>query len=171
MEKSDIVIKKLSKKTLSGALEVLDKVFGNNPEDKMQYTRGFNTSLGETKYLHLYPNGKPAYLYYFIAIDKKSNKVVGTTGLYSYPEDDKKGITWLGWYCVDPDFRNKGIGTKLLDFSIQKAKEMKKSKLRIWTVDDFSLKKSFDMYKRRGFKIINLQDKKDDRVYLELKSF
>ena len=31
---------------------------------------------------------------------------------------------WMSWYCVDPDMRGQGIGKMLIEFAIEKAREL-----------------------------------------------
>ena len=166
-----IIIKPLSKNNLNGALKVLDKVFGKNPNDRKTYYNAFLGSLDMDKYIPLKDKAKPTYLQYFVAWEKTRKIVVGTTGLYAYREfgTEKFG---LGWYCVDPDFRGKGIGSLLLDFTIQLARQKKRKFLELWTLTDPQEEKAHRIYEKRGFKITKkekLPEEKYETVYMELK--
>ena len=172
MQNNTVVIEPLSEKTLKGALKVLDTVFGYHKKDKEMYTNAFAGSLNMNKYKLL--NGrkeKPTYLQYYVAIDKKSKKVVGTTGLYAHSELGP-GKMGTGWFCVDPNFRGKGIGKLLLDFTIEKARERKAPILFLWTTADPSEKVAHEMYEGRGFKIVKKEkslDYKYEVINMELK--
>ncbi|MEK6858284.1 MAG: GNAT family N-acetyltransferase [Nanoarchaeota archaeon] len=171
-KKNLIVIRPLSKYNLKGALEVLDKVFGESEEDKFGYTRGFNASLGNKKYLAMYPAERPKYLKYFVALDKKTGKVVGTTGLYAYEKDWRDNAFSTGWFGVDPVYRGLGIGKQLLTFTIEKAKKLKRKYLRLWTSDTELTETARKMYESRGF-IITAEKKEAGKdyttIYMELK--
>ncbi|MEK6801007.1 MAG: GNAT family N-acetyltransferase [Nanoarchaeota archaeon] len=168
----DVKIEPLSEKTLKGSLKLLDKVFGRNKKDKERYHNAFPGSLDMKNYVLLNnKKEKPDYLQYYIAIDKKSKKVIGTTGLYSYPEYKDKKLG-LGWYCIDPKFRGKGIGSFLLDFTIQKAREKQKKILELWTTKNPKEEKAHLIYKNKGFKIVKREkwpDEKYEIIYMQLK--
>lgn len=169
---TDIIIKPLSKNNLKGALQVLDKVFGTSEEDKWWYTRGFNASLKSKKYLAMYPDEKPLYLKYFVAINKKTKKVLGTTGLYAYQKDWDDNAFSTGWFGVDPKYRDQGIGKLLLEFTIKKAKKLERKYLRLWTSDTPETETARKMYEKRGFVITKkekIKGKDYTTVYMELK--
>jgi GNAT superfamily N-acetyltransferase len=78
--------------------------------------------------------------------------VLGTTRLYSLEKDEKEAY-WLGWYCVDPAFRGKGIGGKLLDHAIRKAKERDKKFLRLYTSTSPEEKSAQHIYDSRALEL------------------
>lgn len=168
----EIIIEPLSEKTLRGTLSVLDKVFGHNQKDKEMYHNAFPGSLDREQYKLLFgKKEKPTYLQYYVTIDKGSNKVVGTTGLYAYTGDSNKRFG-TGWFCVDPTYRGKGIGKLLLDFTIDKARKLKRKILHLWTSMDPIEQTANKMYEKRGFVITKrerLPDQQSDIIYMELK--
>lgn len=167
-----IIIEPLSQRTLKGALEVLDKVFGSDPDDKKWYTRAFHASLGDKKYQSAYSGQRPKYLQYFVAMDKKNDRVVGTTGLYAYKKELDDNAFSTGWFSVDPIYRGKGIGKLLLEFTIKEAKRLKRTLLRLWTSDLPDTEVARTMYKKRGFVITGTEKEKGKNyttIYMELK--
>lgn len=48
---------------------------------------------------------------------------IGLTGVYVEENLDNKSI-WLSWFCVLPQFRNKGFGTAMLKDTIEYAKSL-----------------------------------------------
>lgn len=80
---------------------------------------------------------------YWLAVDEVSRKVIGTTGLYSYKKD-KKEVSWLGWTCVTPEFRGQGIGGKLVNFAIEKARAEGQNFLRLYASNHPSLRQGTD---------------------------
>jgi GNAT superfamily N-acetyltransferase len=157
-------IEPLSTGTLQGALEVLDKVFGD-PEDKIWYTRAFTLSLQDNPVL----DEGPVSLEYFVAIDEC--KVVGTTGLYAYEKDAAQNIYSIGWFGVDPAYRGRGIGHELLEFTIKEAIRRDAPVLNLWTTDSPKLSKARQMYERRGFIVTETEQGEYDypTVYMTLK--
>jgi GNAT superfamily N-acetyltransferase len=89
---------------------------------------------------------------YFVAVDKE-NRVLGTTGLYQTSKDQAEAL-WLGWMSVRPAYRGKGIGQKLLDFSIDEAKKENVDYLRLFTSTSRGERAAQPLYERAGLKIV-----------------
>jgi GNAT superfamily N-acetyltransferase len=164
-----ITIEKLTKKHLEEASALANFVFKSEP---ILPGVAFEASLDKKKFEEL--NGisenKIASLEYFVAVDK-AEKVLGTTGLYSL-EKDKKDVCWLGWYCVDSKFRGKHIGSKLLDYSIDLARERGKKFLHLYTSPSDDEKKAQNVYDSRGFKTTGTEKNEKNKfeiIYKELK--
>lgn len=82
----------------------------------------------------------------------EAGRVVGVTGLYE-DEDDAPAALWLGWFCVDPAHRGRGLGSALLDFSISEAHRSNKAFLRVLTSDAPEEQAAQSLYERRGLVI------------------
>lgn len=89
---------------------------------------------------------------YFLAVDKE-NRVLGTTGLYQTAKDQGDAL-WLGWMSVRPAYRGKGIGQKLLDFSIDEAKRSNVDYLRLYTSTYKGEAAAQPLYERVGLKVV-----------------
>ncbi len=63
-------------------------------------------------------------------------------------------VVWLGWYCVRPDQRGKGLGRELIEWTIDKAKEQGFKKLKLYTSEDPEEAKAQEIYENYGFKIV-----------------
>jgi len=85
-------------------------------------------------------------------------QVVGTTGLYNYRQDADEAV-WLFWYCVAPEERGKGIGTKLLTHTIKKAKTMNVDYLRLYTSDDTNEREAQILYEKHGLNEVKRKNK------------
>ena len=103
-------------------------------------------------------------LEYYIT-KSEDDKVVGITGLYSRRKDSNEAL-WLGWFAVHPNYRKKGIGNKLLQFSIDEAKKRGKKYLRLYTSTAKSEQDSHNLYEKVGFKKIK---EEGNILYYELK--
>lgn len=162
-----IKIKKLTERYLEDAKVLTNSVFRF---EKIPPGVSLEASLDKQKLkiMNLGEKNKILTLEYFIAVDGKE-KMLGISGIYSL--DKEKNTYWLGWYCVDPKHRGKGIGGKLLDFTIRKARNRGKKFLRLYTSPSDDEKKALKVYESRGFKTI--RRKKDKRskhevIYQEL---
>ncbi len=77
------------------------------------------------------------------------NEIIGITGLYSYV-DKWPNDAWIGWYGVKKEYRNKGFGSQILEWTINKAKEEEYETIRLYT-DMNENKKAIELYKKNGF--------------------
>jgi len=163
-------IEPLSYETLDDAINLVNKVFLNqNLFEKASWA--FQLSLKNTWTVRIILGVVGVTeARYWVAIDENSRKVIGTTGLYSYKQD-KDEAYWLGWTCVSPSARGQGIGSKLVDFSIQKGKTEAKKFLRLYTSTDPNRATARVLYEKRGFRLIG-EDKmwgnKLKKLYFEL---
>jgi len=101
---------------------------------------------------------------YWIALDDEVDKVAGVIGIYEEVEDADEAC-WLGWFCVDPAFRKRGIGTMLLDYAIDQANKLGKRYLRLYTSTDSSEAVAQQVYEKRGFRIMDERPRKSVGEY------
>ncbi len=96
------------------------------------------------------------FLDFWGAIDPQTGRLLGITGLYQCTCDAEEAV-WLAWFCVAPEVRRKGIGSQLLDFSIEQAKRTGKQYLRLYTSDMSNEAAAQILYDSRG---LNVTEKK-----------
>jgi len=77
-------------------------------------------------YLQHIQNGDPAYY-----IVKEKDDIVGISGIYIEPFEPD--TAWLGWYGVKAKYRKKGYGTKILNHTIEIAKQSGFKYFRLYT--------------------------------------
>ncbi|MFA6088801.1 MAG: GNAT family N-acetyltransferase [Candidatus Woesearchaeota archaeon] len=164
----NIEIVPLSKNYLEEAIQVLNKVFPEQ-DDEENVDTCFKASLNYNKYKDILNKWKIPKLEYFLAIDEDKNKVVGSTGIYEM--DDDLNSAWVGWTAVSDDYRQKGIGKKLVTHSINEAKKRGYKIMKLHTVDIDYQKNAHKLYESLGFKLINREKEREighDRLYYEL---
>lgn len=165
-----ILIQPLTKSHLQEAGEMANKVF---PDTEVPPMIGLEACLDRkvVERLNSEHGGQFNWLKYWTAFDDDLNKITGVVGVYEEFEDAETAC-WLGWYCVDPTFRNKGIGTLLLAYAINETKKLHKRYLRLYTSTNPSRSVAQKMYENTGFKIMKNQPRKKDNkheiIYLEL---
>jgi GNAT superfamily N-acetyltransferase len=93
------------------------------------------------------------------AVDEGSDEVVGLTGLYARRRDAEEAV-WLGWFCVAPERRGTGLGTLLLDFSIEQAHRTNKQYLRLYTSDAPNCAAAQRLYEKKGFAIVRVKKRR-----------
>lgn len=83
-------------------------------------------------------------------------------------EDSKAKALYIDRFGVNIDFQRKGIGCKMLDFAVEKAKEKNIGFLRLFVVDrNFP---AIKLYEKYGFKRMNgvfNEPIKEDIIYTE----
>ena len=82
-------------------------------------------------YLNSFTSKKDYYIVY------ENNKIVGITGLYVDEFTQEKGVVWLGWFGVMPEYRRKGLGKKILELTIEMAKKKGFDTLRLYTLSTY----------------------------------
>jgi GNAT superfamily N-acetyltransferase len=86
-------------------------------------------------------------------IDAQTKELLGTAGLYLYTRDALEAV-WLAWFCVAPEARERGIGSRLLAFSIEQARATNRRYLRLYTSDDSREAATQRLYASRGLRIV-----------------
>ena len=125
--------------------------------------RTLRASLHPEKYL-VYKKLGIDRLEYWVALSPVTDDILGLVGLYTQIQDDTDAI-WLGWYCVDPQHRGHKIGSKLLEFAINKAKKRNKKFLHLYTTDDDEYATARKQYEKLGFEHY---DTKSSEFYYKL---
>jgi GNAT superfamily N-acetyltransferase len=124
---ADLKFEPLSQERLEQALLLVKKCF---PDEYESAEVAYKESLGTDHYNSLWTT----YLQYWVVIDKDTDKIVALTGLYQDFEQAGDEV-WLGWFCVDPDQRRRGLGRETLKWTIDFAKSQGYKYLRLWTSD------------------------------------
>lgn len=88
---------------------------------------------------------------FWVAIDDDGT-VIGTTGLYRHCKDAHEAV-WLSWFCVAPESRGNGLGGRLLDFSIERARRSGADFLRLYTSDTQNEAAAQRLYEGRGLRV------------------
>jgi len=143
-------IKSLSEGTLKPAGDLLINTFELDESDFDYPPRWLKASIGTDK--KIFDEYGVNYTEYWVALDDSG--LVGVVGLYAVNEG-KDDTYWLGWFAVSRKARRKGVGSKLLDFAIQKAREDGKKYLRLYTSDSKIEEKAQLLYDKYGFKTVS----------------
>ena len=102
-------------------------------------------------------NNEHKFKIYFLA--KVDGKVVGITGLYAYKVYPKDA--WLGWFGVLEEERRKGYATEIVNFTMQKAKEMGYQSLHLYT-DEEDNKDAVKFYEKLGMQVEEYSNEEDN---------
>ena len=138
----------LSEKNIDSAMLLIEKVFLY--EDDRELAR---INLVET--LEHKNHGQN----YWFATDE-NGRVIGMTGLYLNRKTEPGDETvWLGWFGVHPEYRRQGIGSALLEFTVNEAKRRGFKTMKIYTSTDENERQAHKLYESFGFeKTVLLND-------------
>jgi GNAT superfamily N-acetyltransferase len=147
-------IEPLSESNIDEAINVANKIFPDAAnDDKNSPKLGYGASLNPEKYKDFWKRFNLAYLEYFVAMDEKTEKIIGITGLYNRYIDSEN--VWIGWFGVRSDYRRLGLGKDLLQWTIDKALEKNFSAIRLYTSTNPKESVAQKLYDKFGFKIID----------------
>lgn len=155
----DIQIYPLDETMLHDATVLRDSVFKDLSDDEYE-----TLALSLNPSILVYERLGISQLHYWVAVDTISQKVVGLVGLY-LESSDNEGEFWLGWYCVDSNYRGHKIGSKLLRFAIDLSKVVGMKYLHLYTTADDEYATARKQYEKIGFKNY---DTKSSELYYKL---
>lgn len=140
----------LSHKSLDGVVSLIYDIFPYK-YDRMNATVSFKKSLE-----------KPDSIKNYWILKTHENRVIGVIGLYRDQRDET--VLWIGWFGVHPEYRRKGIGSRLLRHAIKKANIQGAKTLKVYSSFDKNELASHSFYENHGF-IKTYVNRRRDRVY------
>lgn len=169
-------IEPLTYQTVRDTIEVVRKVFGDEPDYRifpisLVIRDGGFKAFFYRQILLRKRFANEAYfwdtaiieLQYWVLMDILRQKVIGVTGLYCY-ERDQLEADWIGWMCVDPYYRDRKLGKFLLEFVIWKSKARGKKYLRLYTSTSPNEEVANRMYLSYGFRIFRKEPIKGENL-------
>lgn len=141
----------LDKTHIGEAINLLNSVF---PDDVARYNNpeiSMRCGLDPENYSEYWNYFQLAYTYPHVLIDNK--KIIGTTGLYHLKTDPEDRV-WLGWFCIASEYRGKGLGKMLLQWTIDLARKKGYKTLRLYASNNPRLIIAQKLYDQFGFKKI-----------------
>ena len=134
----------LSKRTLDNTISLIEEVFKYR-EDQELACKNLIESLSQTNFNKNY----------WVAIDRDNN-AIGIIGLYIDPQiENSKTTVWLGWFGVHPERRRRGMGSSLLEFTLNEAKKRGFKTIKLYTSLDKNEEAAHKLYEKYGFKKVN----------------
>ncbi len=123
------------------AIETQRKIF---PEDGLlNILASLDRELFQKESGILYPDDHIRYYLAYIA-----EKPIGITGLYYQPGDTEE--MWLAWFGVLSEYRNKGYGTAILNWTMEEVLRQGRKVLRLYT-DMIECGDAITLYEKLGF--------------------
>lgn len=88
---------------------------------------------------------------HFVLIDPTEQRIVGVSGYGRDSSREVAGVYWLGWTYVNPYFRGRGYGARLLHVVIEHVRRFGARKLYLSTSSLESFADAVAFYRRMGF--------------------
>jgi len=148
-----MLVKQLDAATLPQARALVNRVFpSQGVSERLSFlVIAHRQSWWASVLMRLF--GVSAMLDFFVAVDDKGD-VIGTSGLYSYVKDEHEAA-WAAWFCVAPESRRMGVGSALLDHTIEQARTRGLKYLRLYTSEDPNERAAQALYEKKGLKTIS----------------
>ncbi len=163
-----VVIQPLSRETLKDAIDLVIRVF---PYESEQYIKDtIAAALGFSPRTFDDDDSRCTSLQYFVALDEGANRLVGITGIYTIETDENKAA-WISWFCVDTNYRTRGIGKQLLEFTIARARQIGKQFLRLYTEkipNEMQAHRLYEQYNFEPFEPFQKISSEDMIIYKQL---
>lgn len=122
------------------AIEIQNKIFPNE-DGTINILASLDRDLFKKKTGMDYEDDNVKY---YIAYD--NNEAIGITGLYYYDSVS----AWLGWFGVLPDKRRKSYGKRILEKTMELARQKGFKTMRLYT-DAIENADAIKLYKKMGF--------------------
>ena len=114
----------------------------------------FPSECGYFQYNYALICGKD-YWKYWIVYDNE--EIIGITGLYSDFDINETNSIWLGWFGIRPQYRRKGYGKEVLEYTIKEAYKL----ANIYPIKYLRLYTSIDENKEAQLLYSKLMDEKE----------
>lgn len=130
------------------AIALCNKVFPDDVASENPPELGFRASLDMPSYKDFLEKYQCTKIQYYVLLHEE--QVIGTSGIYQ--KEDDPSVAWLGWFCIDPNARGKGYGEKLLEYTLEQARQQDFSSLALYTDPEESQEAS-RLYHKFGFSV------------------
>lgn len=127
------------------AMRLAQQVFKNDDQEEIRLC--FRAALDPDSEPEFMAAHECSDIRYWVVIE--NGMVAGVTGFYNEIHTPK--TIWVSWFCVHPDHRNRGLGTDLLQFTIQRAVDEGYECLKLFTSDLDDEQSAHRLYARCGF--------------------
>ncbi|RJQ35071.1 GNAT family N-acetyltransferase [Candidatus Parcubacteria bacterium] len=133
LEQISVDLAPLTPERLDEALSLARVIFPDIGSSEEPPDIVFPASLEPGKYREQLERFSIDKLNYWLA--QENGKSVGIMGLYSRTEDPND-TAWVGWYGVTPEARGRGVGGKIFQETIDKARTEGVKELKLYTTDE-----------------------------------
>ncbi len=148
----------LSQENIEEATALVRFVFPSDSAGPDSPEEAYKASLDKEGHQDFINRHNIKTLEYFVVKNAPSEKIIGVTGWYTEVIGEKD-VVWLGWYCLDPKERGKGLGREILEWTMNEVKMKGYKVMKLYTSDDPNEATAQILYEKRGFKLIKEETK------------
>ncbi len=149
---------RLSERDLPAAIAIANAVFTRDAETDAGPAANFRAGLYPVQYeSDLARLGISGLRHWTV---KEHGKIVGLTGLYRIDAEPPDAI-WLDWFCTAPEAGGRGIGRRVLQWTISQAVSHGYGRLCLWTSSDPAEAVAQHLYETMGIRIVS-EEASDD---------
>ena len=123
----------ISHENIEEAIALAHLVFPNDVGGADDAALAYVASLDPDKHRDLWEGWDSKSLEYWVV--REGENIVGATGLYTRTID-QNDVVWLGWYFVAPSRRGEGYGRKILEWTMNEARERRYKIMKLYTSND-----------------------------------
>jgi GNAT superfamily N-acetyltransferase len=142
----------LSQENIEGAIALVRFVFPKDSEGQDSPEEAYKASLNKEGHQDFITRHNIKTLNYFVVKNAPAEKIIGVTGWYT-ENTNEKDVVWLGWYCLDPKERGKGLGREILEWTMNEVKMRGYTTMKLYTSEDPNEATAQILYEKLGFKI------------------
>ena len=157
-----LIYSPLSVENLKEASSLVYSVFPDDFNSEDSPYEAYRASLNNNEHKNFILKHDIDYMQYFVVKNSPLENIIGVTGWYTQ-KSDNSDVVWLGWYCLSPQERGKGLGEEILKWTMDKVKEKGYKTMRLYTSTDPNEAVAQSLYEKLGFKIFNEELKEGEK--------
>ena len=154
---TDVGIEEVTPGTMPAARALVDRVFRGQGPFASAFFRACEHRDSRLARAYLWLAGMSEVTGLWVALDS-DGAVIGASALCRRREGPHDSL-WLSWLCVAPESRRGGVGGRLLDFTIEKARASRAAFLRLHTSDLPNEAPAQSLYESRGLRVCRTHDR------------
>ncbi len=161
---ANLVYEAISPENIREATSLVHSVFVEDAAEEESPGKAYLASLYPEKYQDLRKRWDTKTMHYYLVRDLLSGESVGVTGFYTELSDPEE-VAWLGWFCVDPLRRRKGLGGAILEWTIREVRKRGFKKFRLYTSTNPNEAAAQILYEKMGFQLIGREEFEEKKPY------
>ncbi len=158
----NLSFKPLTQDNIEEMLALVKVMFPNDENDAEAAEKGYRASINSSD-----PRWNDRRVLKYWGVYDDTDNLLAVTGLYNKISEHAENEIWLGWYGVSPSMRGRGIGRRVLEWTLEAARKEGYRKFRLWTTTSPEEAAAQKLYDSIGIKIYK-EERKEKSEYVTL---